>query len=162
MTDDDGHMDDVEATPTPSDAPADPEPANEQDDATEAVSDDVAALRREAAGYRRQLRAAEAERDRLREHLDVRDRADVERLAGQTMASASDLWVAGVELAALRDEEGTLSPPLVEEAVERVLADRPHWRKAAPAPSFDGGARVTPESASPFPFGEALKIAGRP
>jgi hypothetical protein len=90
--------------------------------------------------------------------MDVRDRQDAERLAGQTMESASDLWVAGVDLAALRGEEGELSPALVEEAVAGVLEARPHWRKAR-TPSFDGGARMSP---TPAPsFGEALKRGGR-
>ena len=134
-----------------------PSPALEgADNATD--SDDVAALRREAANYRRQLRGAESERDRLREQLDARDRADAERLAGQAMAAGSDLWTAGVQLAALRDDDGALSAELVEQAVAGVLEQRPHWRRVATV-SFDGGARMTPDSAPSF--GEALKGAGR-
>jgi hypothetical protein len=159
MAVDDTH--DAESTPEPgSDAPADPNLETAPDDAHEGQEPDVAALRSEAAGYRRRLRAAEAERDKLREQLDARDRADVERMAGETMASADDLWTAGgVTLEALRDpESGELSPQLVEEAVAGVLEQRPHWRKVAPA-TFDGGARRTPE---PEPsFGAALKNVRR-
>jgi hypothetical protein len=158
MTDEE-HAHEAENTPvTPTEPAGEEIPAPTPDD-MENASDDVAALRRESAGYRRKLRAAEAERDRLREALDVRDRADAERLAGQTMSDGRDQWMCGVELAALRDEDGQLSPDLVEAAVAGVLAERPHWRKAR-AVSFDGGARTTPES--PPSFGEALKGAGRP
>jgi hypothetical protein len=126
-------------------------------------SDDLAAVRREAANYRRQLRSVERERERdaLREQVDRRDRGDAERLAGQTMASGADLWTGGIELASLRDEDGALSPERVEQAVSDVLAQRPHWRKV-PRVSMDGGARRTPETMSPHPFGEALKQAGQP
>ena len=142
---------------TPPEAPADPEPSTPPD---EAATDDVAALRREAANFRRRLRETESERDGLRERLDARDRADAERIAAQVMGDGRDLWVAGVELAALRDDDGALSPDLVNQAVERTLSDRPHWRRA-PTVSFDGGARTTPPSGPPS-FGEALKDAGRP
>src|SRR4051794_18971268 len=107
-------MTETDTTPAPDDHTPEPTPSLEPEGA-ENAPDDVAALRREAASYRRQLRGAEAERDGLRERLDARDRSDVERLAGATMADGRDLFVAGVQLAALRDpESGTLSPDLVE------------------------------------------------
>ena len=132
---------------TASEAPADPNYSTMVEPPQEA-SDDVAKLRTEAAGYRRKLRAAEGERDRLREQLDARDRSDAERLAGQTLAAGADLWVGGVELEALREDDGSLSPELVEQAVAGVLADRPHWRKPR-AVSCDGGARTTPPVSGP-------------
>ena len=141
---------------TPSDESGDPNPSPERTDDERAE----AALRHEAAGYRRQLRTAEAERNRLREQLHARDRADAERLAGQTMANGADLFAAGVELGALRDEDGALSPELVEQAVAGVLEQRPHWRRARTV-SFDGGARMPAPEPGPS-FGEALKGAGRP
>jgi hypothetical protein len=142
--------------------PEPPEPAEAEPDsrAPEPEGDDIAAVRREAATYRRRLRDAEAERDALRDQVDRRDRADAERLAGQTMESPADLWTGGVQLADLRDEDGALSSERVDEAVAGVLATRPHWRKRGPG--FDGGARQSPEQAPAHPFGEALKEAGRP
>jgi len=117
----------------------------------------VAALRREAASCHRRLRAVEAERDALVAQVDARDRADVERLAGAKLADPSDLWQAGgVELTALRGDDGALEPERVEAAVDAVIAARPHWAKLAPTPSFDGGARATPAPAGPS-FGAALK-----
>jgi hypothetical protein len=111
--------------------------------------------------FLRQLRTVEAERDTLRAQLDARDRADAERLAGESMAAGGDLWVAGVELSGLRDDAGALSANLVNEAVERVLSERPHWRRPRSG-TFDGGAR---ERSAPEPapsFGQALKSASRP
>jgi hypothetical protein len=107
-----------------------PEPTPEPETTPEAT-DDLAALRREAAGYRRRLREAESERDALREQVDARDRADAERLASKAMASGADLWVAGVELASLRDEDGALDPQRVESAAAEVIKSHPH-RKAPP------------------------------
>jgi hypothetical protein len=152
-------MDNMPAPETPADQAPEPNPSPALESAENAPdTNDVAAIRRQAASYRRQLRGAETERDGLREQLDTRDRADVERLAGATMADGRDLWVAGVELAALRDDDGTLSVELVEQAVADVLEQRPHWRKAR-TPSFDGGAR-TPVPALGPSFGEALKRGG--
>jgi hypothetical protein len=136
------------------------EPEQPSEPPPESESDDIAAVRREAATYRRRLRDAEAERDALREQVDRRDRVDAERLAGQTMELGADLWRGDVQLADLRDEDGALSSDLVDEAVAGVLAARPHWRRRGPG--FDGGARTTPEVAPAHPFGEALKQAGRP
>jgi hypothetical protein len=138
-------------------APVTPPDAPDATPAPDTPTDDVAALRREASSYRRQLRTAEAERDGLRAQLDHRDRADAERLAATSMAAGGDLWVGGVELAALRDDAGALSPELVERAVEGVLAERPHWRKTTGG--FDGGARASAPAPGPS-FGEALKNAG--
>ena len=131
-----------------------PSPETEPE-TTEPESDDLAAVRREAAGYRRKLRDAEAERDALREQVDRRDRADAERLAAATMESGADMWTLGVELTQLRDEEGTLSPELVEAAVGQVLAERPHWRRRGA--TMDGGARTTAPLDDKPSFGEALK-----
>lgn len=49
---------------------------------------DVAALRREAAQRRRQLRTVEQERDQLRERVDRLDRAEVERRAAVRFTKA--------------------------------------------------------------------------
>jgi hypothetical protein len=155
-------MSETDRTPapeTPDDQTPEPTSSPALEGAENAPDTDAVGLRREAASYRRQLRGAETERDRLREQLDTRDRADVERLAGATMADGRDLWAGGVELAALRDpESGALSPELVTEAVGELLEQRPHWRKAR-AVSFDGGAR---RSVEPAPsFGQAFKDARR-
>jgi len=105
------------------------------DDGQEAPSAD-----REAAKYRRRLREVEKERDKLAEQVTGHHRAAVERLAAEQMSTPGDLWLAGVDLADLIGDEGDVDDDKVADAVDQVLADRPHWRKASP-PAFDGGAR---------------------
>ena len=95
------------------------------------------------ARYRTQLRAAEAERDQLRERLEQRDRADVEHLVANRLIDPQDLWAGGVTLADVMDpDSGDISPQLVDEAVTRVTKEHPHWRfnPAAPASAVSFGA----------------------
>jgi hypothetical protein len=88
------------------------------------------------AKYRTQLRAAEAERDQLKERLERRDKADVERMIQSKLIDPADLWAAGVTLADVCDPDtGEISPQLVDEAVTRVVKQHPHWRYSAAAPA---------------------------
>jgi hypothetical protein len=85
--------------------------------------------------YRQQLRAAEAERDQLRERLERRDRAEVEHLVAARLIDPQDLWHVVTLADVLDPESGEISPQLVDEAVTRVVKEQPHWRfnPAAPA-----------------------------
>lgn len=124
-------------------------------------SDDVAALRHEAAQRRRELRAAEAERDSLRERVVGYERDAVNRLAGERLANAEDLLLA-VSLDDLRDDSGAVSAEKASAAIDAVLEQRPHWRKAEPEPELPrhpdvhNGARA-PAPEPPLSFGTALK-----
>lgn len=116
-------------------------------------------LRKEAAKYRRRLRETEAERDQLAARNSDLERAEVERqITGPGgLASASDLWTAGVQLADLRGEDGGLDPEKVKEARDKVLSEHPHWREPTKT-SMDGGVRgMVPEG--PPSFGGAIKQA---
>jgi hypothetical protein len=142
----------------PSEPPTDPV-ANAEPSDPEKATDDPAKLRTEAANYRRKLRAAEAERDKLAAQVDARDRADVERLAGARMASGADLWATGIELGELRGDDGALAPERVDAAVKKVLGERPHWAKRSGG--FDGGARATIPTADPASgFADRLRRLG--
>jgi hypothetical protein len=129
--------------------------------------DDVAAVRREAAGYRVRLRDAEQERDALAGRLERMQRAEAERLAAQApddgpaLADGADLWRGdGVELAGLLDDEGNVDPGRVREAVEQIGAAHEHWlARRAPA-SVDQGRGVAVEPDERPSFGGALKGAG--
>jgi hypothetical protein len=125
------------ATDTPADItdeqPADPPPGMKYDSTGRLVEDGEPRSREQR--YRQQLRATEAERDQLRERLDARDRADVERMIASKLIDPSDLWAAGVTLADLVDDSGELQPALVDEAVERTVKAHPHWRHSPAAPS---------------------------
>ena len=94
---------------------------------------DGSTANREAAGYRRRLRDTEGERDTLAVRVERYQRADVERIAGQRLAVAADVFtVGGVELAALLDaDSGDVSPIAVNEAVEQLIRDRPGLEKGA-------------------------------
>jgi hypothetical protein len=121
-----------------------------------APDDPTAPLRREAAGYRRQLRAVEGERDNLATRLSALQRREAERVAAEgtgtgngfrVLADPCDLW-REVELSAVLDEAGDVAPAKVAEAVRAVLAAHPHW--ARPMPSFNGGPRTSVESGPTF------------
>ena len=86
--------------------------------------------------YRQQLRATEAERDQLRERLERRDKADIERMIAGKMIDPADLWAGGITLADVLDPDtGEISPQLVDEAVGRTVKQHPHWRYSAAAPA---------------------------
>lgn len=124
-------------TPAPDTAT---EPAEEHTGDPGPGSDDVDATddehgNREAAKYRRKLRDAEAERDRLAGVVESYQRAQVEAIATGpgplALNDGADLWAAGVTLGDLLAEDGTVDADAVAAAVERVTDERPHWRKPA-------------------------------
>jgi hypothetical protein len=121
-------------------------------------TDDVAALRHEAASRRRQLRAAEAERDQLREQIDLYDRQTVERIATGRLADPADAWLAIGSLDELRGEDGVLDEAKVGAGLDRIVQERPHWAKQS-HPNLHQGVRP-PERRAPS-FGEQLKQGGR-
>lgn len=86
------------------------------------------AAAREAAKYRTRLRETEAERDKLRAQVDAMHRAEVERCAGTRLADGTDLWLAGVDLADLRDDTGQLDTAKVNDAIDAAVAAKPHWQ----------------------------------
>lgn len=92
-----------------------PNPDSEPDTPDEQQPDDDTGLTRRDRRYREQLRAAEAERDTLRNTVETMQRAEVERLAASHLKKPAALWTAGVELASLLGDDGTVDP-------ERVLA----------------------------------------
>jgi hypothetical protein len=121
-------------------------------------TDDVQALRHEAASRRRQLRAAEAERDQLREQIDLYDRQTVERLATGRLADPADAWLAIGALDELRGDDGVLDEAKVEAGLDRIVQERPHWGAPRDHPNLHQGARQ-PERQAPS-FGQALKSGG--
>lgn len=116
--------------------------------------DYVRDLRSEAAGYRRELREAQAERDQLRERVERQDRESVERLVSDRLRSPEDFWLA-VSVDDLRGEDGAIDREKLDAALEQVASDKPHWIKAAYT-DFDAGVRGRAVTAAPS-FGQALK-----
>jgi hypothetical protein len=137
-----------------------PEPAEPAREPESGRSDDVPestrAARREAAGYRTRLRDAEATSARLAARVDRQDREAVERAAGEAlMAEPADLWLAA-DLSRMRGEDGELDDARVRAEVERVLAEKPHWRTRTA--DFRPGVRP-PSGHGGGSFGERLKRA---
>lgn len=131
-------------------------PDREQGEGDQAEGDQAAALRREAATYRRRLRESEAETSRVTAALDQTQRTLIEdQVAGQPglLADAADFW-RETKLEDLRADDGSVDPEKVKAALSRTLAEHPHW--GIGGGGFDGGARRQSMGRAPS-FGEALK-----
>ena len=131
-------------------SPATPEPV---DAGTERESE-IRQLRAEAKRHRLEKRAAESERDQLRGRVDQQDKREVERLASDRLQNASDIWLT-TDITALRNEDGELDSEKISERLDAVLEQRPHWRKAGPAPNFSSGVRKP--IPQPKTLGQAFK-----
>ncbi|MGD9619821.1 MAG: hypothetical protein AB7G47_04630 [Mycolicibacterium sp.] len=75
---------------------------------------------KEAAKYRHQLRATEAERDDLAARLESVQRSQVESEVSRLGVKPEALWAAGVELGDLLTEDGTVDPNAVADKVAGV------------------------------------------
>jgi hypothetical protein len=117
--------------------------------------DQPARLRREASNYRRRLRSVEAERDRLAAEVRNLRVREIERIAQQRMADASDLW-SRVSLDDLLGEDG-VDYEKVTAVVDEALTDKPHWATRRPAGNADQGARSP--AVSPLDFAALLQQA---
>jgi len=122
-------------------------------------TDDISALRHEAASRRRALRATESERDALKARLDERDKRDVEQMVATRLADPSDFWLSS-SLDDMRAEDGTIDKDKAQGELEKLLAAKPHYRKPDPTAPPDlqqGATRGAPEPPKPPSFGETLK-----
>ena len=137
-------------------------PTPEQNDAA-LQTDDIAALRSEAANRRRALRVAEAERDALRARVDASDAREVERLLADRLEVPADAWLdPEFTLDAMRTRDGQIDLDLAEQAVAQLEGRHPHWvKKAEPEPPrpahpdvHQGARQSAPEPPS---FASALK-----
>ncbi|MGY3553394.1 hypothetical protein [Williamsia sp. R60] len=88
------------------------------------------------ARYRVERNDARAERDALAQRIERMQRAEVERVAGEHLSMAGDLFsLSGNELADYLTESGDIDAAKVSADVAEILAERPGLRK--PAPAFD-------------------------
>lgn len=97
---------------------------------------------REAAKYRERAKAAETERDTLRDRLNAAHKREVEGQARASLADPSDLW-SSVELSDLLGEDGEVDPEAVRGAVDTLVQSKPHYasKPKAPKPDPSQGAR---------------------
>jgi len=147
---------DAQATPAPDATSTTTDPADAQQDGTD--KDDLGNDRqgRDAAKYRRQLRDVQTERDQLVAQLEAMRRAEVERLADH-LVKPSAIWAAGIQLADLLTEDGTIDQDKAKQAIEQAqeslglnTAPRP------PAPDPSAG-RVPQEHPSGSTLADALR-----
>lgn len=148
------------ADPDPDlDPESESEPDGDGDEAEDRTPPEVAALRREAAGYRRRLRETEAERDGLLARVETVHRAEVERVAGGVLADAGDLWRdGGVDLGGLLDEAGDVDAAAVTKAARAIVKRRPHWASPLLDPE-DYGVRARVSVGEADPLGNAVRRA---
>ncbi len=147
-----------EPEPAEPDTPTDPPPervGHMKWDAAKGVYVDPDPKHTREQRYRQQLRATETERDELRQRLDTRDTADVERTVQSKLTDPSDLWKHGVTLADLRDETGEIDPEKVDAAVLDCTSAHPHWAtgagfsRAAPASMVTSDGKPDPNAEQP-------------
>jgi hypothetical protein len=132
------------STPEP-DAPTSPDP----EAGTEPESTDSETPNKEAAKYRRRLREAEAERDKLAGVVTTMQTREVERIAGTVLANGADLLeVGGVALADLLDQDGRPDVEKIEGAARSILTERPYLAGTrGPRPDPSQGAKPAAPSA---------------
>lgn len=122
---------------------------NEQVEDTPAGESVDATSNREAAKYRVRLRESEAALAASVDRLTMFQRRDVERVAGQSLSRADDVWLSGVETHDLLedDDTGLVSEAKVKAAVDQVLEGRPQLARRFP--DLGGGQRGSaPETAA--------------
>lgn len=127
MTSKEKNMTDTTSSSTdPNEEPQTPAPTGEQPKGGNS----------EAAKYRTQLRAAEAERDTVSGRLETAHRTMVEGIASKSLAKPEALWKAGVQLADLLDDDGNVDPEKVNAAVltakEELGLERPAYGPIVP------------------------------
>ena len=145
----------TESTTTQQEPESTPEP-----DAVDQM-DDVAALRKEAAGRRRALRETEAQRAQVEAQRNGAERKLVKYLAKDRLADPSD-WTDGLDLDTLRGENGEISEDRIDEVLADVVTAKPHWGRKAdeprpstePAPTHQG---VRPQPPADRSVGDALR-----
>lgn len=109
--------------------PLDPEPIIEQTDTPEAPKGGrEARYRVERNEAREQLAAAN-------ERIARWQRAEIERIAGETLAMPGDLWINGNDVTDYLTEDGYVDPDKVSADVELMLSERPGLQKPVPAPA---------------------------
>lgn len=115
----------------------------------------------EAARYRRQLRAAEADLETVRGQLEAAQRRDVERAVGDLLAVPGDVIdIAGHELVEFVRDDGSVDVEMVRGAAAVLVGTRPGLGKVEPrpiAPPNHGAGFRGPTTAAPAGWGDVLR-----
>jgi hypothetical protein len=65
-------------------------------------------------------------------------RAEIERIAAGKLAEPSDLWLDGLTMDAVLNDQGDVDPARVDQAISALLEKRPHWRAPGRPPIRHG------------------------
>ncbi|MDV6310264.1 hypothetical protein R4227_22265 [Gordonia amicalis] len=115
------------------------------------------------ARYRVERNEARTERDALAERVQRMQRTEVERVAGEHLAQAGDLFtLSGKDLAEYLTESGDVDTAKVSTDVAALLAERPGLRKSAPAFDPTQGTGGPPKPMAPTPSWGTMFQTGTP
>lgn len=139
---------DTNATPTPE--------ADTTETGHEAANSQTTKARKEAANYRERLRSTEAERDTAHGQIEALQRQIVDGQITATGLKPEAFWAAGVTLADLTADDGSIDPDLVTEAANTAREKLGITRFRGDADQGAGRAATTPP-AGPENWGSLLK-----
>jgi hypothetical protein len=156
----DGSASPVTSAPTATDtSPTTGEPGGAASEREPPSWDEVHKLRAEARRHRLTKVAVESERDELRTRLDQHERREVERQIADRVQSPADFWLTTTP-SDLRDPDtGELDSERVNERLDALLQERPHWAKAEPGLPSNFSSGVRKPIQKPKTIGEAFKSA---
>jgi hypothetical protein len=149
-----GEPQDLDAAPVP---PETPDSAGEPDE----DDDQPTGRSGREARFRKENRALKAEAIVYAARTDVRDRRDVERIAAETLASGSEIWRDGTDLAALLDGDGLPSEEAVRARAAELLAAHGYLSKPRPK-STPSASIVTGDGRPPAPKSSSFEAAFQP
>lgn len=110
---------DAQDTPEPTEGPE--TPTDSPEGSTEPQEEPEEGGNREAAKYRRRLRDAEAENERLTRENEALKRAEIDRLATAEGIKPEALWASGATLAEMITADGTVDPARVTVAAKAAV-----------------------------------------
>ena len=67
-----------------------------------------------------------------KERLERMQRREIERLAADKLSDPQDVWLAGVAVGDVCNEEGDVDPELVGKAIDALVEKHPHWQASRP------------------------------
>ena len=107
-------------------------------------------LHQEAARYRTQLRATEADLASAQERINQMQQREAERVAASDLANPADLFtLGGVTVEDLLNEDGEIDAERVAEIVAEVLGTRPGLKKLSQVIDPTQGLGGTPKQTLP-------------
>jgi hypothetical protein len=108
------------------------------------------------ARYRVERNEARAALDAANTRIEAMNRREVERIAGETLAMAGDLWISGNDVASYLNDAGEVDIDRVREDARILIQERPGLGKYQPAVDMTQGHVGNPGKGTPT-FADLLK-----